>query len=64
MIKIKSVLFSIIVLLLTIAFFVSPRDNFSENENRSLADFPGFNIDDILTVYGRCYNLFGRPFSF
>ena len=49
MIKIKSVLFSIIVLLLTIAFFVSPRDNFSENENRSLADFPSFNIDDILT---------------
>ena len=48
-IKINAVIISAIVVCLSIAFIIMPKSDFSENENRSLADFPTFDIEDILS---------------
>ncbi len=47
--KINAAIISAVVLFLAAAFFVLPKDNFSENENRSLADFPMLDFDEILS---------------
>lgn len=46
--KINSIIISAIVIFFTAAFIFMPKSNFSENENRSLADFPEFDIEEVL----------------
>lgn len=46
--KTNAVIISVAVIILSIAFVVLPKEDFSENENRSLADFPEFSFEDIL----------------
>lgn len=47
--KINSIIISAIVIFFMIAFIFLPKSDFSENENRSLADFPEFDIEEILS---------------
>lgn len=49
MIRINGILFSVVVLLLALLFIITPKNNFSENENRSLANLPKFDVDSVLT---------------
>lgn len=46
--KINSIIISAIVIFFTAAFIFLPKSDFSENENRSLIDFPEFNVEEIL----------------
>ncbi len=46
--KINAVIISAMVICLSVAFIFMPKSDFSENENRSLADFPEFNVEEIL----------------
>lgn len=46
--KINSIIISAIVIFFTASFIFLPKSDFSESENRSLADFPGFDVEEIL----------------
>lgn len=48
MVKINAAIISVIVICFAAAFLILPKSDFSENENRSLADFPSPVSEDIL----------------
>lgn len=47
--KIISICVSILVLSLSLTFLVTPKKDFSENENRVLADFPVFTFENLVS---------------
>lgn len=47
--KVNAVIISLTVIFFTVAFFVVPKDYFSENENRSLATFPELDFEEMFS---------------
>ncbi len=45
--KYFGIIFSIIIIVFSVLFIATPKEEFSENENRYLADFPTFNLDTL-----------------
>lgn len=49
MLKFNAIIFSIAVISFSLFFIALPKESFSENENRSLADFPKLDIEEVLS---------------
>ncbi len=47
--KINSIVISLCTVVFSVMLIVMPKSDFSENENRSLADFPSFDADAVLS---------------